>query len=191
MSAYYLERTIRIFDPSSGRDYYFDQHTLASSWQPPVLLRRVDKDRLVYRQDAPVVLKWYLKAGCGRRRPDVINHRVRAAGVIQGFIRCVLARRRLVRRAQEVYRRIYDEEYEVYFYWNTVTKRSEWQKPRLFLSTEPPLFVPDDDSSGSGSGRSTYHGSMTTSQSSGNNSSRMHSKVDPRVNRERLAVVKM
>ena len=190
MSAYYVERTIRIFDPSSGRDYYFDKYSLTSSWQHPVLLRMVDRDALEYQQDAPPRAKWYLKTACRRRRPDVITHRVGAAGVIQGFVRCALARRRVVARAQEVYRRIYDDEYQVYFYWNTVTKKSEWSKPSVLLSNEAALFVPDEGSSGSGSGsgsgRSSYHGSMTTSNSSGTTS-----KIDPRVNRERVAVVKM
>ena len=34
-----------------SRDYYFDTHTRAASWQPPVLLRRTDLDRLEYRTD--------------------------------------------------------------------------------------------------------------------------------------------
>jgi len=49
-------------------------------------------------------------------------------------VRCVLARRRAVARACQVYRRIHDEEYDAHFYWHATTKRSVWAKPRLFLS---------------------------------------------------------
>ena len=58
-------------------------------------------------------------------------------------MRCVLARRRAVARACQVYRRIHDEEYDAHFYWHATTKRSVWAKPRLFLSQvhspPPPL----------------------------------------------------
>ena len=34
---------VRVFDPTAGRDYYYDTDTGQSSWQPPVLLSKADR----------------------------------------------------------------------------------------------------------------------------------------------------
>ena len=70
----------------------------------PTLLTSLRRHSSLYR---------YLKTGCSRRREATISQRIIAAGIIQGFVRCVLARRRAMVQAMIVYRRIYDEEYQV------------------------------------------------------------------------------
>jgi len=43
LSSHFASRTVRVFDPTAGRDYFYDTETGQSSWQPPVLLTRADR----------------------------------------------------------------------------------------------------------------------------------------------------
>ena len=43
LSSHFASRTVRVFDPTAGRDYFYDMETGQSSWQPPVLLTRADR----------------------------------------------------------------------------------------------------------------------------------------------------
>lgn len=67
-----------------------------------------------------------------------------ASEVLSGFLRCVLARRRVLGTAMQVYRRVWDEEYETFYYANTRSGETTWTKPKLFLLEEPPVYVEMD-----------------------------------------------
>jgi hypothetical protein len=171
-------------------DYFYDKVTGASSWQAPVMLLLRDFDKLEYHQQAPSGrMKWYLKKDCSRRRPAPVTDKMAAAIIIDMFLRCVVARKRVLARANEVYRRIFDDEYSVYFYWNTVTRRSTWTKPGLFLYAEPPMFVKSDGDIGN---KGVYaHGDNKNGYNNNNNGSaqmtKKKQKRDPRLNRVKLS----
>lgn len=65
---------------------------------------------------------------------------------MQNFARCVLARRRLVQKANTCYRRVLDDDSGTWYYANVVTGETSWQKPSFFLSQEPPVLLREESS---------------------------------------------
>ena len=66
-----------------------------------------------------------------RRRTAAISTIRMAVPILQGFGRCVIARKRVVLRAKEVFRRVFDDEFNTYYYVNMSTKHSTWTKPKV------------------------------------------------------------
>jgi hypothetical protein len=97
---------------------------------------------------------------------------------IQGLARCILARHRIIHQANGFFRRIYDEESGSYYYANVITGESMWEKPHIYLSHEPAVYVPTAEEAAMYSGRDS-------SRNSGRYSSRSNpsSHRSPRVNR--------
>ncbi len=60
--------------------------------------------------------------------------------MLQGFLRCCYARTRVIRIADEFYRKVYDEETSSFYYANMKTGETSWEKSRLYLMNEPPIF---------------------------------------------------
>eukprot|EP00752_Nemacystus_decipiens_P007166 g6417.t1 len=56
-----------------------------------------------------------------------------AAAVIQGMYRRKKAREFFVERVRQAYEKVFDEENDVYFYYNKLTGTSEWTVPRVLL----------------------------------------------------------
>jgi hypothetical protein len=83
-----------------------------------------------------------------------------AALVLTGFFKCIVSRAVVVRKASATYRRVYDEDYQTYFYAHLFTGESSWEKPKVFLTCEPPLQLTDDQN-----------------------------KRSPRVNREKISIL--
>lgn len=67
-----------------------------------------------------------------------------AAQVLINFFRCILARVWTVRKAADIYRRVYDDDYDTYFYVHCLSGESSWEKPKVFLTSEPPLMLIKD-----------------------------------------------
>lgn len=65
-----------------------------------------------------------------------------ATRIIQGFGRCLLARYKIICQANTRYRRILDDESGVFYYANVLTGESAWEKPHIYLSLEPPVYLP-------------------------------------------------
>lgn len=63
---------------------------------------------------------------------------------LQGFGRCCLARKKLISRAKDCYRRVFDEESGWFYYTDVRTGESTWKKPSFFLSNEPMIYDPND-----------------------------------------------
>lgn len=147
VSALCAERTVRVWDPEAGRDFYYDRHTQASSWTKPLLLRRKeDLDRLEYMHldsegSAVRRRRWACKTNCPRRRKKAIRDRPTAAAVLQGFFRCLRARRVVLEAARAAYCRVWDESHEQHYYYNARSGESSWSKPLLFLTAEAPLLL--------------------------------------------------
>lgn len=112
-----------------------------------------------------------------------------ALQILQGFGRCILARKRIIRKAIERYRRVWDSESGTFYYADILTGDTSWQKIGVFLSVEPPVYTPDSKkkgrkhgSSNNGSNRSSRAGSSTNSYSEpaiDDNERR----ISPRINR--------
>ena len=66
-----------------------------------------------------------------------------AAFVVTGFLLCVYSRALVVNRANEIYRKIKDEESGVDFFANTITGETTWTKPTVYLTNEPLLLLQD------------------------------------------------
>jgi hypothetical protein len=67
-----------------------------------------------------------------------------AIPILQGFARCILSRKRLIARANTIYRRIYDEDSDSWYYANIHTGHTSWSKPAFYLSQEPPILLPEE-----------------------------------------------
>lgn len=60
------------------------------------------------------------------------------------FARCIVARHRAIRRADEIYRRVWDTESTCYYYANVENGTTSWNKCRIYLrgsGKEPPLLL--------------------------------------------------
>jgi len=62
--------------------------------------------------------------------------------VLAGFCRCVAARKSLLARLDRVYRRVWDEDSQGFFYAHLVQGTSQWTKSGLYATSEPPLLLP-------------------------------------------------
>jgi hypothetical protein len=60
---------------------------------------------------------------------------------LQGFGRCCLARKKVISVANILFRRVYDEETSAYYYANMKTGNTFWEKPSIYLTNEPPIFL--------------------------------------------------
>mmetsp|Transcript_11435 Transcript_11435/g.11079 ORF Transcript_11435/g.11079 Transcript_11435/m.11079 type:complete len:466 (-) Transcript_11435:73-1470(-) len=142
LSTYYLEITVRVWDAMSGRDYYYNKTNHTSSWEKPYMIHRGDCDKMEYREDIQTKkIYWCLKNDCSRRRKKRDISTTIAITIINSFLRCILARNIILLIAKNSYRRIYDNDYDSYFYWNLNTNTSVWEKPKIFMSDEPPLHI--------------------------------------------------
>jgi hypothetical protein len=81
---------------------------------------------------------------CRRRVGGVVEDINDAADVISTFFLCIQARKKVLRVADAIFRRVMDVTDGSCYYWNTVTNESFWHKPRLFLTQEPPLYVQEE-----------------------------------------------
>ena len=143
ISLLFVERFYRVYDRHAGREYYHDQSRELSSWEPPRFLMQMHYELLQCVEDNSVIPYWACKRFAPRRRLNqlpITNHQT-AGKIICTFFRCIIARKRIIKRGNEVYRRVWDDEHKQYFYANLLNGESVWVRPALFLLAEPPLHV--------------------------------------------------
>ena len=121
ISLSYIDRIVRIWDPNQFKEFFYDKITSASSVTPPNLLMKIHWDKLQYvelKKEEQIKPIWYCKRQCPRRRIDKCpsNDIHRATFVIQGFLRCIKARYRILYEADLIYRSILDKETGKHFY---------------------------------------------------------------------------
>lgn len=70
-----------------------------------------------------------------------------AAKIVINFGRCVLARQRVIKIADQRIRRVWNADFSTYYYYYILTGESSWHKPTgIYLArSEPPLYVDDTD----------------------------------------------
>jgi hypothetical protein len=78
-----------------------------------------------------------------RRRPLPVCEENDAALVLTGFFLCVYSRALVIKAANNIYRKIKDDESGVDFFANTITGETSWTKPKVYLTTEPLLLLQD------------------------------------------------
>ena len=65
--------------------------------------------------------------------------------VLQNFGRCILARKAVIAKANARYRRVYDKGGDhgdgTWYYSDLITGGSSWDKPKIYCSLEPPVWV--------------------------------------------------
>lgn len=110
-------------------------------------MRTEHLDSLLYVTEASPNRKWHCKDIVKTVEHEQRSHRQhllattqQAVVILQNFTRCVLARKRLIARADLAYRRIYDEESSSWYYANIITGTTSWNKPAFYLLREPPFL---------------------------------------------------
>lgn len=86
---------------------------------------------------------------CGTPKIRCALSIITAAQLLNRFARCIIARRKILAKSNEIYRRVWDEDSGSFYYANLTTGETSWLKPSIYLTTEPPVLLGPDESSGS------------------------------------------
>lgn len=134
-------RIVKVWSSEMGREYYYDRVNGQSSWTLTKLLRQEHVDTLAYIEEEKTLPKWVCKRDKIRPSSRVDSSTTSIVRVIQGFARCIIARRRIIYRANEVYRRILDPSTGLFYYANVISGETKWEKSSVYLTLEPPVYV--------------------------------------------------
>jgi hypothetical protein len=124
-----------------------------------------------------------------RRVREALTQKTVAVGIINRFGRSILARQRVLRAADVVFRRIWDEDTSSYYYGNVVTGETSWTRSRVYLSKEcePPVLRNEEVQESTGAAAAVIvvaEGSARSGCGGGGSSSSSSSKKrSPRRNR--------
>lgn len=99
-------------------------------WTPPALLKRL------YDLGEPIEIQRMKRFA--NMTPD------EAAIVFQRLFRAFQQRKRVKKTIVSRYKRIFDDATGRHFYYNTVTKESTWEKPKLLRDNEEPAVTNDN-----------------------------------------------
>lgn len=100
---------------------------------------RGDVDDLEYVSEDSQYLIWVCKRNLRRSSPRPVNAK-RAIQILQGFGRCILARKRIISVANQKYRRVWDADSGTFYYADVIVGDTSWQKSGVYLSLEPPVY---------------------------------------------------
>ena len=117
----------KVYDESVGRYYYFNAHDQSSSWELPSEFNGDGTFLLTPRSRELMVLK--MDAGTWKTSETMTKEE--AARTIQGMYKRRKARKLIVQAIQNMYEKIYDEQSNMFFYFNKRTQASIWTKPPL------------------------------------------------------------
>lgn len=119
----------RIYDPELGLFYYHNTRTKETTWDKPLLLRGAVSDVFTPRT----------------RQKNEREERFtpeKAACMVQRAYRRKRGFQNLLRLCRSVYERIYDPDQGMYYYHNTRTKETMWEKPLLLRGANSDVFTP-------------------------------------------------
>jgi len=166
VSLLYVERFYRVYDHHAGKEYYHDESRGVSTWELPRFLLYMHYELMRTVEDHSVIPYWACKRFCKRRREHQVTSPQTAAKIICCFFRCIMARKKIIRTGNEVYRRVWDDEHHQYFYANLLTSESIWIRPMLFLLAEPPAHMDEEYMEAYHSARSAYNSARGTARGS-------------------------
>ncbi|KAL4136955.1 hypothetical protein PRIC2_000483 [Phytophthora ramorum] len=133
----------KIWDAHTQRFYYHNTRTKEVKWEKPRWVS--DEDLLTPRT------RFKLQKDVEERpeqKRQTVNERSEpltseeAACMLQRAYRRKAGFRNLLRMSRAVYERIYDPEQGLYYYHNTRTKETTWEKPLLLRGAESDVFTP-------------------------------------------------
>lgn len=114
----------RVLDPASGTHFYFNKKTGESTWKKPL-------GGLVGEGwDVPLAADDKLDAR-GPVHTGKVMDSVQAAAAMSTAVRMWRARMELKKRVSATWRKIFDKEYAVFYYFNRKTGESVWAPPLL------------------------------------------------------------
>ena len=126
----------KVYDGETGNFFVFNSKTGSSSWELPLCLKHVGHvDLLTPRSRELTVYK--KEHGTWKTHEDLTEDE--AARKIQGMVRSRNALRNVRAMVIAQYERCYDVDQNRYFYFNTRTQESFWEKPRILGSVDVPL----------------------------------------------------
>lgn len=111
--------------------FFYNKETGVSSWDRPVLLKAHETLHNIVRKEShgtiPVL-----------KRLRSIGHlwaNEEAALVLQSMWRKRVARKLIVKMCSTAYEQVWSEEHQAFFFYNTNTGESTWEKPKLLAET--------------------------------------------------------
>ncbi|GMF09289.1 unnamed protein product [Phytophthora lilii] len=119
----------RIYDPEQGLYYYHNTRTKEVTWEKPLLLRGAESDVFTPRSRQK------------KEREKALTPE-KAARMVQRAYRRKKGFQHLLQLCRAIYERIYDPEQGMYYYHNTRTKETTWDKPLLLRGAESDVFTP-------------------------------------------------
>ncbi|KAG3160980.1 hypothetical protein PI124_g6294 [Phytophthora idaei] len=119
----------RIYDPEQGLYYYHNTRTKETTWDKPLLLRGAESDVFTPRTRQ-------------KKAHEELLTPEKAARMVQRAFRRKKGFQNLLQMCRAVYERIYDPEQDMYYYHNTRTKETTWEKPLLLRGAESDVFTP-------------------------------------------------
>ena len=125
-----------VWDDSLQRWYFFNSKTGTSSWEEPILMRSVGRVELLTPRTRENMM-YKKQTGKWKTAKDMTEDE--AARKIQGAWRSKVALRNVREMVKKQYERVYDQDSNRYFYFNTRTQESFWERPKILGSDEVPL----------------------------------------------------
>lgn len=118
----------KVLDPASGAYFYFNKRTGESTWKKPLA-------HAVGNWDLPLAIDIAAQVEVAQAGGAAVQARVlteeEAKALISGAAQMWKARLVMKLRIQTVWRRIWDSEYGVYYYFNRKTGETRWTAPPL------------------------------------------------------------
>ena len=84
------------------------------------------------------------------RKVEIRFNKDLAISIIQGFGRCIISRHRILKYANRRYRRVLDTEpgnEGQFYYANVKTGDTSWTKPKIYYTSEPPVYKGEEEES--------------------------------------------
>lgn len=128
----------KIWDASSARFYYHNTRTKQVKWTKPRWVN--DADLLTPRAREEQAVAERMQEKLARLRATVTADQ--AATMLQRAYRRKKGFEALLKRCQQVYERIFDASQNAYYYHNTRTKETTWEKPAVLRHATADVFTP-------------------------------------------------
>ena len=124
--------------------FFYNKETGLSSWERPALLKPNEELRDVVRKES------YGKLPLLKRLRSIghIWTDEEAALVLQGMWRKRVARKLIMQMCSKTYEQVWSEEHQTFFFYNTLTGTSSWEKPKLLKEHELTPNIAREESHG-------------------------------------------
>ncbi|OQR91687.1 hypothetical protein THRCLA_08909, partial [Thraustotheca clavata] len=128
-----MDRFQKVFDPNTKKYTFYQHITLIDT-----RYFYYDKEKNESQWSAPRILEEFIVPSPNQRS----NATEESAAVrIQGIFRLRKARREALELAQANYEKVYDEDIQAFYYFNTKTGQSQWTKPKCFHDADADKLI--------------------------------------------------